>query len=409
MKNVINVFLISLLVLTARPLTADENVTWSIDADFPGGNMILDSQTEDSVSFHSDRRDSGANECTDRHWAVRVRNAQGKTIHFKINGDSKFGYLQERGPSVSRDGGATWQWLLDADAPVNPADTFDYTFGPNEDDVRFAVVPMYTGQTIRLLVEEMQKKGCNIRCEVLCQSEKGREVELLRFGNPDNEKKVGVVFTSRSHCNETWGVWTLNGIIRECLSGSPEGNYLLDNADFFVVPLMDKDGVEDGDQGKCRIPHDHNRDFEIERYASVRALKKQVTEWGKGKRLIGCDFHGNSVGLRSNVVKGAEWACHPHFFIINDCNKEEEEKFSKMLFERQKGGFAGHPMKDAYNLIGPSWVVGWMATAPDLDFVICPVSESPSQSPDGKAQTIETAHELGANFAKALADYIKTM
>lgn len=37
--------------------------------------------------------------------------------------------------------------------------------------------------------------------------------------------------------------------------------------------LMDVDGVENGDQGKERSPHDHNRDYQKDRYSSVRALK----------------------------------------------------------------------------------------------------------------------------------------
>ena len=43
---------------------------------------------------------------------------------------------------------------------------------------------------------------------------------------------------------------------------------------FYFVPMMDVDGVENGDQGKERSPHDHNRDYEKDRYNSVRALKE---------------------------------------------------------------------------------------------------------------------------------------
>ncbi|MBQ6011409.1 MAG: hypothetical protein IJL17_22960, partial [Kiritimatiellae bacterium] len=47
--------------------------------------------------------------------------------------------------------------------------------------------------------------------------------------------------------------------IDEVLSGSKEGEWIRDNADCVFVPFMDKDGVENGDQGKHRAPHDHNR------------------------------------------------------------------------------------------------------------------------------------------------------
>lgn len=394
------------LFLSCSCLLAAEGNQWTVDTDFPGGNMIEDSRTDDSFAFHADRRDSDINECTDRHWAIRVRNAQGRTIRFTINGDSKFGYLQNRGPAVSRDCGRTWTWLLPEDLPPNPPNTFVYTFRPDEKDLRFAVVPMYTGMSIDLLLSDLAGKP--IRKEILCRSEKGRDVELLRFGNPKNPKKVGIVLTSRTHANETWGVWTLDGIVREVLSGSPEGNYLLENADFFVVPLMDKDGVEEGDQGKTRKPHDHNRDFDKDRYATVRALKKQVIDWGQGKKLIGFDFHGNSVGLRATLVKGAEWAVHPHFFIADPLTGDELKRFSELFMKRQKMGFAEHSNTwDQIREFPAGLTFEWMTREKKVHFILAATSESPSHDPKGVPQTIDTAHELGGNFAKSLADYIK--
>jgi hypothetical protein len=43
----------------------------------------------------------------------------------------------------------------------------------------------------------------------------------------------------------------------------------------YAVPFVDKDGVEEGDQGKNRKPHDHNRDYGEESiYPEVRAIKE---------------------------------------------------------------------------------------------------------------------------------------
>src|SRR5690606_15909380 len=42
----------------------------------------------------------------------------------------------------------------------------------------------------------------------------------------------------------------------------------------YAIPFVDKDGVEAGDQGKNRAPHDHNRDYgEDSIYRSIQAIK----------------------------------------------------------------------------------------------------------------------------------------
>ena len=61
-------------------------------------------------------------------------------------------------------------------------------------------------------------------------------------------------------------------------------------------PFMDKDGVEEGDQGKNRKPHDHNRDYLYQTgekgiYPSVTALRELVSKWSQHRLKIGIDMH----------------------------------------------------------------------------------------------------------------------
>jgi murein tripeptide amidase MpaA len=51
---------------------------------------------------------------------------------------------------------------------------------------------------------------------------------------------------------------------------------LCEHADFFIVPPVDKDGVEDGDQGKNRKPYDHNRDYLQRIHREIQAITAQV-------------------------------------------------------------------------------------------------------------------------------------
>src|SRR5262249_3678602 len=64
----------------------------------------------------------------------------------------------------------------------------------------------------------------------------------------------------------------------------------------FIVPMVDKDGVEDGDQGKNRKPHDHNRDYTGESiYPSVAAIREKLPKWSAGKLRFAMDMHCPAV------------------------------------------------------------------------------------------------------------------
>lgn len=56
-----------------------------------------------------------------------------------------------------------------------------------------------------------------------------------------------------------------------------------------VVPFVDFDGVVDGDQGKGRLPRDHNRDYiDAPLHAETAAIMRLVRGLDV---LFGCDFH----------------------------------------------------------------------------------------------------------------------
>ncbi len=78
--------------------------------------------------------------------------------------------------------------------------------------------------------------------------------------------------------------WSLEGLMDEVLADTTDGRWLREHVEFLVVPFMDKDGVEDGDQGKNRRPHDHNRDYLGESiYPEVAAWRAFVPGWSEGR------------------------------------------------------------------------------------------------------------------------------
>ncbi|MDO5566343.1 MAG: M14 family zinc carboxypeptidase, partial [Planctomycetia bacterium] len=379
-------------------VAAEQNTSLTIDCDFPGGNIIVDSVEGNTVRLHRDIRDTQGDWF---YWAFRVRGAQGRTLQFLFTQSPSVG---ARGPAVSRDGGLTWHWL---GQPGFSADRFEFTFRADDRDVRFAFAMVYTQANLERFLAAHQKQFA-VNKTVLCKSRKGRNVELLKFGNPNNTNRLGVVITCRHHACEMMASYTVEGVLEEVFSGSPEGNWLRDNVDFFCVPFVDKDGVEDGDQGKNRKPHDHNRDYFEKIHPEVAAIVKQVTKWGENKRVMYCDFHCPWKRDGINEVLYYPGPKEPYM-------AGQLKKLALFLEKRQADGVI--PYRESFNLpFGKSWNIGtgserlvslrqWAASR--ANGIFGATIEVPYANASGKEVNAETSRQLGHNVAKAIYDFLK--
>ena len=386
-----------------------------LSTDFPAGNVIVDSVTENEVRVRPDTRTSRG-ECAPRHWAFRVRNANGRKLVFRFPHDPIFGFLSIRGPAVSHDECVSWKWMTDG-VPANPSESFEYTFGPDEDNVIFAWQPLYTESTLRRFVDRVNREKKMLRVETLCTTEKGRKAELLRFGKDENPGKVGVLLCARHHANEIWASFVLQGLVGEALSESPDGRWLQENVSFFVVPFVDKDGVEDGDPGKDRRPHDHNRDYVAGRYSTVRAIREKAVEWAKDKKIIlGFDLHACSLEVRGKRLNNEKsWAHNMLFQIIRTTPHDSPRPslFSEILrtVHRNEKEFIQYlPQHDGYNS-GPikdsdaGKSACWMRRT--LHPTYCVTLESPFARPDGRPNTPADADTLGRHLAQTISRFAK--
>jgi len=220
-----------------------------VDCDFPGGNIIVDGVEGDTVAIHQDLRDTEGDWF---YWYFRVRGAAGRTLTFQFTRGNVIGV---RGPAVSTNGGKTWFWL--GSESVTDA-SFRYAFPEDAEEVRFCFAMPYLETNLREFLER-RAGNPHLKVDVLCRSRKGREVELLHLGRLDGRCDHRVLLTCRHHACEMMASYSLEGIMEEVLADTEEGRWLREHVEFLVVPFVDKDGVEDGDQGKNRRPHDHNR------------------------------------------------------------------------------------------------------------------------------------------------------
>ncbi len=358
----------------------------NIEADFPGGNILVDSVQGDTVCLRQDRRTT-----TEWwfYWRFRVRGAAGRTIRFQFTDGDVFGV---RGPCVCTDG-ADWRWLgrecVDGTA-------FTYAFAENEDRADFAFCIPYVEADLRTFLTWHP----DVRQNVLTTSERGRAVEHLTLSSRLGSFVVPI--TARLHACETMGSFVLEGILAFWREDSPESRFLQEHVDLQIIPFFDKDGVEEGDQGKLRAPHDHNRDFgPTPRYAATRAWMALLNAW-REKMIVAFDIH-------CPWIRGGR---NEEIFLVGSPEpwQARQERFAALLEQGQAGELTYH----AQNNIpyGAEWNTGEGNTFTRFVRDNYPVAfagavEFPYAAAGGQTVTADGARAFGRDLARALSQYVQ--
>lgn len=373
-------------------IASDPNV--QIDCDFPGGNILLDRIDGDVVHVHQDLRDTSDHWF---YWYFRVQGAAGLTLQFEFNDRAAIG---ARGPAVSRDRGLTWCW-----AGVEGMDetSFTFTFADDDDDdeVRFSVgIPYLLADLQRWLAGHQTES--RLQVDALCRSRGGAEVPLLTI-EPTGEATAGVLLTARHHCCEAMANFVMEGILDAAVADA----WFAEQARVAAVPLVDFDGVQAGDQGKLRAPHDHNRDYiENNIYPETRAIRDLVGGWP------GCGLTAH-VDLHCPWLRGTDWNQHVYQVGLRYPKHWAGQQRFAAILERVHQGVV--PYRADGNLpFGEAWNVAstqgehlsstrWTGGFTDARFVSS--FEIPYAEADGVAMTPDAARELGRSMAASLREY----
>jgi hypothetical protein len=371
-----------------------------IDCVFPGGNIQVESIDGDVVHLQPDLRD------TEGHWFYwyfRVRGAQGRRLEFRFENED----VGVRGPGVSLDGGVSWSW-----SGIQSADerSFTYEFPAQAEEARFSLGLPYTQANLDGFLAAYAGNS-NLEAGVLCESRKCRPVECLRFGKLAGEPRHRVLLTARHHACEMMASYVLEGVTEAVLADDEVGLWLRENVEFLAVPSVDKDGVEDGDQGKSRRPHDHNRDYAAPCiYPEVHAIREKAMNWSQGRLHIALDLH--CPGHRG------EWHELIHFVGV-----PQEDLWSRIeeLCEVLESTAAGPlPYRKSNNLLfGVDWNTAeeygprsgeprsasdWFSTLPGIWFGA--TLEIPYANAQGAEVNADSARAFGRNLAAAMRHHI---
>ena len=390
--------LIACLALCLLAVQAQAAEALAVDADFPGGNAIIEKIEGDTVALRQDLRDTAGDWFW---WHVRVRGAAGRTLTFRF---TKSNVIGVRGPAISTDGGKTWKWLGAAAVKGN---SFSYAFPADAADVRFCFAMPYFEANLKAFLERYAGSP-SLKALTLCKSRKGREVERLHVGKLDGEPAARVLLTARHHCCECMASYAMEGVVEAALADTDDGRWFRQHVEMMLIPFTDKDGVEDGDQGKNRKPRDHNRDYQGDSlYPETRALRELVPKWSEGRLKVSLDLHCPHIRGQHNEVIYIVGSQAPAVW-------EQQCALGKLLEAVRTGPL---PYRASDNLpFGKAWNTGgnfasgkscsrWAGELPGIRLAAS--FEIPYANAGGQTVTAESARAFGHDLAKAIRQYLE--
>ncbi|MDD6981353.1 MAG: hypothetical protein PUJ21_06410 [Clostridia bacterium] len=344
-----------------------------IHEDFTGGNIVVKEQVGSTVVLDNELRDTVGDWF---YWAFCIEGAQGATLTFRFP-ENRLGYS---GPAVSHDL-KEWHWL-----GAGEENSFTYRFAEDETKVYFAHHLLYHPDRFFAFAQENA-----LAVSELCKSRRGRSVPCVHLGDGDRS----IILTARHHACESTGDYVLEGVLKELTAAPIAHTHIL------AVPFVDYDGVVDGDQGKGRAPHDHNRDYDPDStplYPEVAAIRTYAAHNGCH---YGFDFH-------SPWHKGGE---NDRVFIVRN-SIEKQARFDRFsaLLERALTPNAMHYSSADDRLP----MTGWNQPKPTFGYSMmdrpeCDLAFTLESTYFGTAEnpvTCERLVALGVCFAKALKSYL---
>ncbi len=386
----------------------ENNRSITIRSDYPGGNILVESIKGSKVKLKQDIRDSMSRWF---YWNFCVEDAQGMEIEFEFTDGEVIG---NHGPCVSFDG-INRKWV--GEECVYTRKTFRYRFPPNISKAFFSFSLPYQLKDLESFYDRYKGHKMLSR-DILTISEKGRPVPLLHLGRCSTSGNKHIILTCRHHACESTPSYMLEGLlsyflnksvilqpVREDLRQVEEKRIsLLDSYTIHTIPFVDLDGVEEGDQGKGRLPHDHNRDY-IEK--PIYKATAAIMELGlKLQPVIAIDLH-------------APWKWggkhdHPYFTKLMPPVRNEIEKFGVILTKvthRNSNNIIFEPLYSS--LANSNSTTSGSATGTFEEFFrglganVSATLEFPYSGTADTCLTQENCRHFGANFAEVLEKYLK--
>ncbi len=378
-------------------VSAQEGI--KIVSDYPGGNILVHEITKDTVRVSPDLSETNGEWF---YWNFKITGIQGKTITFKFDSFKWEQIFSKFGPAYSINNDNTWKWYGEQGVGKK---SFTYSFTEQDTTAYFSMAFPYTEKDLNKFLSGLRYRE-SILMDTLCISPEDRAIEKLIIKPGVGEPSYKVLITARHHACETMASYELEGIVQSILNERGL-DYLRNNVEFMIIPFMDKDGVENGEQGKNRDPRDHNRDYSGDPiHNSTATLRNIIPEWSQGKLKIALDLH-------CPLLKGEH---SEYIFLVGSPFPKTEKnqlQFTKLLEENTIGELSFY--KKYFLSFGVRWNVAnsyskgdsftaWAAKLPDVS--LSTSLEFPYANVSGTMISKDGAREFGKAIAYSIKDYL---
>jgi len=184
--------------------------------------------------------------------------------------------------------------------------TWETEFKTDRDVVFFAMCYPYSYSSLQRYLYNLQSnpvRNKTFRRELLCETLAGNRCDLLTITEASDDHdslaaRKGVVLTARVHPGESNASWIMKGLIDYLTSDGDGAKELRRRYVFKVVPMLNPDGVINGNYRCSLAGVDLNRRWDKpDQYfhPTVTSCKAMVRRFSKTRNVVvQCDIHGHS-------------------------------------------------------------------------------------------------------------------
>ena len=196
-----------LMVLYLPIFCANGQNTIKITSDFPGGNIVVNKISADTVWLKPDLSFTKGDWF---YWYFKISGISGKKITFKFDQNNVFA---KYGPAYSLNNDFTWKWYGENRIANN---SFSFSFSEQDTIAFFSMAFPYTEKNLKEFLGNLKNKEL-LQLDTLCLSPENRVIEKISIPSLNEESKHKVLITARHHACEMMANYVLEGILKSLL------------------------------------------------------------------------------------------------------------------------------------------------------------------------------------------------
>ncbi|MBW1836922.1 MAG: hypothetical protein JRI99_08245, partial [Deltaproteobacteria bacterium] len=263
---------IQVTAVDTASLTSSDSVNVTInnvmiDANFDSGSLQSYNVEGNTVNIVLNSESMDNNEDDYTYWVnFKVFNALNKDLTFNITGIDVVPFLAYQGTEenqmVYSCDGEIWNRLTQHGYSTDNGGTYTFTETFLCDEVQIATFFPFSYQRMHAYVDTVSSSPWASKT-VLGLSSQGREIDLLTITNPaiSGGDKEEIYIIGRQHAAETASSHMLKGMIDILISDDDDASAMRDHFVWYVVPMVNPDGVYEGNSRATSELRDLNRDW----------------------------------------------------------------------------------------------------------------------------------------------------